>query len=79
MPGAVVSEIAPMALRPSDCSGGAVKPTEGDRGAFSAGDCREPRQPHNIELDVDGTGAWISRGADPAMGTSIIGALKVRR
>ena len=29
MPGAVVSEIAPMALRPSDCSGGAVKSIEG--------------------------------------------------
>jgi transposase len=34
---------------------------------------------HNIELDIDGTSIWIWRGADPAMVTSIIGALKARK
>jgi transposase len=33
-------------------------------------------RPHNIELDIDGVSVWIWRGADPAMVTSIISALK---
>ncbi len=36
-------------------------------------------RPHNLELDVDGASVWIWRGADPAMVTSIIGALKACR
>jgi transposase len=36
-------------------------------------------RPHSIELDVDGASVWIWRGADPAMVTSIIGALKARK
>jgi transposase len=36
-------------------------------------------RPHDIELDIDGTGVWIWRGADPAMVASIIGALKARK
>jgi transposase len=36
-------------------------------------------RPHNIELDVDGASVWIWRGADPAMVTSIIGALKASK
>ena len=33
-------------------------------------------RPHNIELDIEGASVWIWRGADAAMVTSIIGALK---
>jgi transposase len=36
-------------------------------------------RPHSIELDVDGASVWIWRGADPAMVTSIIGALKASK
>ena len=36
-------------------------------------------RPHNIELDIEGANVWIWRGADPAMVTSIIGALKARK
>jgi len=36
-------------------------------------------RPHSIELDVDGASVWIWRGADSAMVTSIIGALKARK
>ena len=36
-------------------------------------------RPHNIELDIDGTSVWIWGGADPAMVTSIISALKARK
>ena len=36
-------------------------------------------QPPIIELDVEGSSVWIWRGADAAMVTSIIGALKVRK
>ena len=35
-----------------------------------------PPRPHAIELDVNGTSVWIWRGAEPAMVTAIIGALK---
>lgn len=33
-------------------------------------------RPHSIELDVEGSSVWIWPGADPAMVTTIIGALK---
>ena len=33
-------------------------------------------RPHVIELDVDGSSVWIWRGADVAIVTAIIGALK---
>jgi transposase len=36
-------------------------------------------RPPIIELDIDGTSVWIWGGADPAMVTSIIGALKARK
>jgi transposase len=35
-------------------------------------------RPHVIELDIDGTGVWVWRGADVAMVTAIVGALKRR-
>ena len=35
-------------------------------------------RPPIIELDIDGSSVWIWRGADTAMVTAIIGALKVR-
>ena len=47
-----------------------VKPTA--RAESEAAAARPPI----IELDVDGTSVWIWGGADPAMVTSIIGALK---
>jgi trehalose-6-phosphatase len=34
---------------------------------------------HSIELDIDGTSVRIWRGADAAMVTAIIGALKVAK
>jgi transposase len=36
-------------------------------------------RPHSIELDVEGSSVWIWRGADPAMVTMIIGALKAAK
>jgi transposase len=36
-------------------------------------------RPPIIELDIEGASVWIWRGADPAMVTSIIGALKARK
>ena len=33
-------------------------------------------RPHVIELDVDGSSVWVWRGADVAMGTAIVDALK---
>jgi transposase len=36
-------------------------------------------RPHDIELEVEGSSVWIWGGADPAMVTSIIGALKARK
>jgi len=36
-------------------------------------------RPPIIELDIDGSGVWIWSGADPAMVTSIISALKARK
>ncbi len=36
-------------------------------------------RPPIIELDVDGSSVWIWSGADPAMVTSIVGALKARK
>jgi len=35
-----------------------------------------PTRPHSIELDVAGTSVFIWRGAEPAMVSAIIGALK---
>ncbi|PPD23760.1 MAG: IS66 family insertion sequence hypothetical protein [Methylocystis sp.] len=35
-------------------------------------------RPHVIELDIDGTSVWVWRGADVAMVTAIVGALKRR-
>jgi transposase len=35
-----------------------------------------PTRPHSIELDVEGTSVFIWRGAEPAMVSAIIGALK---
>ena len=45
----------------------------------SPGDARKPdtARPHSIELDVAGTSVFIWRGAEPAMVSAIIGALKV--
>jgi transposase len=51
----------------------AVKPTAQVESEATAA------RPPIIELDVDGTSVWIWRGADPAMVTSIIGALKARK
>jgi transposase len=36
-------------------------------------------RPHSIELEVEGSSVWIWRGADPAMVTTIIAALKAGR
>ena len=36
-------------------------------------------QPHVIELELDGVSVWIWRGADAAMVTAIIGALKASK
>ena len=36
-------------------------------------------RPHSIELEVEGSSVWIWRGADPAMVTMIIGALKAAK
>jgi transposase len=36
-------------------------------------------QPHAIELELDGVSVWIWRGADAAMVTAIIGALKASK
>jgi transposase len=38
-----------------------------------------PRRPHSIELDVAGTSVFIWRGAEPAMVSAIIGALKAAK
>ena len=46
-----------------------------DVGENKAGDAR----PHSIELDIDGSSVWIWPGAEVAMVTAIIGALKAAR
>ncbi len=38
-----------------------------------------PTRPHSIELDVAGTSVFIWRGAEPAMVSAIIGALKAAK
>jgi transposase len=36
-------------------------------------------RPHSIELEIEGSSVWIWPGADPAMVTTIIGALKAAK
>jgi transposase len=38
-----------------------------------------PPRPHSVELDVAGTSMFIWRGAEPAMVSAIIGALKAAK
>lgn len=53
-------------------SGPATPTTQAKREAAVA-------SPPIIELDIDGSSVWIWRDADPAMVTTIIGALKARK
>ena len=54
-----------------------IEAADGER-ALSQAPISEPpsSRSHSIELDIDGTSVWIWRGADAAMVTAIIGALK---
>ena len=51
-----------------------IEPTES-----AAPDIKTIAQPPVIELDIDGDSVWIWRGADAAVVTAIIGALKATR
>ena len=44
-------------------------------GGNKTGDAR----PHSIELDIDGSSVWVWPGAEVAMVTAIIGALKAAK
>ena len=46
-----------------------------DVGENKTGDAR----PHSIELDIDGSSVWVWSGAEVAMVTAIIGALKAAK
>jgi transposase len=52
----------------------------GETGHSSSKRAADPvaARPHSIELDIEGTSVWIWRGAESAMVTAIIGALKGR-
>jgi transposase len=54
-------------------------PVAGLSSAEEVGTDAVSARPHNIELDIEGSSVWVWRGADPAMVTSIISALKARK
>jgi transposase len=59
-------DFVPVVVEPEATSGGLSEPSSPPA----------PTRPHSIELDVAGTSVFIWRGAEPAMVSAIIGALK---
>jgi hypothetical protein len=46
---------------------------------FDAANNAAVARPHAIELDIEGSSVWVWPGADAAMVTAIIGALKAAK
>ena len=64
--GAVAESFVPVVVEAEATRGGLSEPLNPPA----------PMHPHSIELDVAGTSVFIWRGAEPAMVSAIIGALK---
>ena len=67
--GALVEGFVPVMVEAGTTGGGLTEPSS----------LPAPTRPHSIELDVAGASVFIWRGAEPAMVSAIIGALKAAK
>jgi transposase len=67
--GALTEDFVPVVVEAEATGGGLPEPLSPPA----------PTRPHSIELDVAGTSVFIWRGAEPAMVSAIIGALKAAK